>query len=109
MALETLNGPARSETSADVRARVCAARERQRQRYQDDGIRTNSELTPTLLARDCHLEPAAVRILTLASRRLGLSARGYDRARKVARTIADLAADERVSAEHVAESLQFRC
>jgi magnesium chelatase family protein len=108
MAPETLNGPARSETSADVRARVCAARERQRQRYQDDGIRTNSELTPTLLARDCHLDPAAVRILTLASRRLGLSARGYDRARKVARTIADLAADDRVSAEHVAESLQFR-
>jgi len=105
---DTLTSTARGESSADVRTRVCAARERQRRRYEGDGIWTNSELTPALLGRDCHLDAAAVRMLTLASRRLGLSARGYDRARKVARTIADLAGEDRVSAEHVAEGLQFR-
>jgi magnesium chelatase family protein len=47
-------------------------------------------------------------VLTLAARRLGLSARGYDRVRKVARTIADLAGADSVSADDVAEALQFR-
>ncbi len=105
---DTLTGTSRGESSADVRTRVCAARERQRRRYERDGIWTNSELTPALLGRHCHLDAAGVRMLTLASRRLGLSARGYDRARKVARTIADLAGEDRVSAEHIAEGLQFR-
>jgi magnesium chelatase family protein len=105
---DTLTSTARGESSANVRTRVCAARERQRRRYEGDGIWTNTELTPALLSRHCHLDAAGVRMLTLASRRLGLSARGYDRARKVARTIADLAGEDRVSAEHIAEGLQFR-
>ena len=91
-----------------MRARVEAARERQRLRCADDGIRSNSELTPSLITRDCQLDMAGARLLTVAARRLGLSARGYDRARKVARTIADLAGEDRVAAEHVAEALQFR-
>jgi magnesium chelatase family protein len=47
-------------------------------------------------------------LLTGAARKLRLTARAYDRVRKVARTIADLAGDDRVSAEHVGEALQFR-
>lgn len=96
------------EPSTLVRERVRAARERQRRRYGTSAARINSEATPTLIARYCALDGAAARLLSQAARRLGLTARGYDRALKVARTIADLAGDEDVRAEHVAESLQFR-
>jgi magnesium chelatase family protein len=105
---EALQDAPPGEPSATVRERVEAARDRQRWRYQRDGIRTNSELTPALLARHCDLDAAGARLLTLAARRLGLSARGYDRARKVARTIADLAGSDRILADHIAEGLQFR-
>ena len=47
-------------------------------------------------------------MLLAAARKLSLSARGYDRVRKVARTIADLAGDDRLTADHIAEALQFR-
>jgi magnesium chelatase family protein len=108
LSTDALGGATRGESSAAVRARVDMARERQRQRYESDGVRTNSELTPVLLARDCQLDAAGARLMTIAARRLGLSARGYDRARKVARTIADLAGEDQITADHVAEGLQFR-
>jgi len=96
------------ESSAAVGARVRAARQRQRLRYAGSTVRTNSELTAGQLARHCALAPDAVRLLIQAAQRLNLTMRGYDRARRVARTIADLAGDEAVHADHVAESLQFR-
>jgi magnesium chelatase family protein len=96
------------ESSAIVRARVVAARERQRWRLSNDGLRTNAELTPALIARDCTLDSTGQRLLTAASRRLHLTARGYERTRKIARTIADLAGADSISAEHIAEALQFR-
>ena len=88
--------------------RVVAARKRQLERYANDGFRTNAELTPALMARDCSLEPRAARLLAVAATKLALSARGYDRVRKVARTIADLAGAGAVESDHVAEALQFR-
>ncbi len=100
----TVNG----ESSASVRARVLAARERQWDRYGGDRIRTNTELTPALMARYCAIDRAGVRLLEAAVRRLTLSARGYDRVRKVARTIADLSRAESISSDHIAEALQFR-
>jgi magnesium chelatase family protein len=96
------------EPSSAVRARVVSARERQTTRFAAEGLRTNGELTPSLLARWCRGDEPAQRLLAAAVRRFGLSARGYDRVRKVARTIADLAGDESISADHVAEALQFR-
>jgi magnesium chelatase family protein len=65
-------------------------------------------MTPGLMARHCRLDSHGLRLLAAAVERLGLSARGYDRVRKVSRTIADLAGDEAIGADHVAESLQFR-
>jgi magnesium chelatase family protein len=65
-------------------------------------------MTPAMLRRHCALNPAAARVLCAAVTRMSLSARGYDRVRKVARTIADLAAQDQIAAEHVAEALQFR-
>jgi magnesium chelatase family protein len=103
-----LGTAAGGEASATVRMRVVAARDRQRERYADDGIRTNTELTPALMGRCCGLDAGAGRLLDTAVTRMSLSARGYDRVRKVARTIADLAGEEHISADHVGEALQFR-
>jgi magnesium chelatase family protein len=97
-----------AESSLCVRARVVAARGRQSERYAGDGIRTNAALTAPLMARYCALDPAGARVLDTAIRRLSLSARAYDRVRKVARTIADLSDAREITADAVAEALQFR-
>jgi magnesium chelatase family protein len=106
--LDAMSADAAGESSADVRARVIAARAQQAERYAGRGITTNTQLTPSLMAAYCGMDRAALRVLQAAMTRMSLSARGYDRVRKVARTIADLAGDGRVSADHLAEALQFR-
>jgi magnesium chelatase family protein len=105
---DTLGESSSGESSAAVRARVVPVRELQCARYAKDGIRTNAQLTPGLLARYCRLDSGGLRLLSVAVRKLSLSARGYDRVRKVARTIADLAGQPDIAADHIAEALQFR-
>jgi magnesium chelatase family protein len=105
---EALEGSAGGETSAQVRARVVAARARQIARYGDEGIRSNAELSARSIGRYAQPNHAGRTLLMKAVTRLGLSARGYDRVRKVSRTIADLADYDEVGADHVAEALQFR-
>jgi magnesium chelatase family protein len=105
---DVLGAGASGECSALVRTRVVAARERQRERSAFQGVRTNAALTPQLMARYCRLDSAGLRLLAVAVQRLGLTARGYDRVRKVARTIADLAGSDEICDDHLAEALQFR-
>jgi len=78
------------------------------QRYGEAGPRANAELAGRDVAR--HSRPGADgrRLLTQAVQTFGLSARGHARVLKVARTIADLAASDRVEADHVAEALHYR-
>jgi magnesium chelatase family protein len=97
-----------AESSASIRARVNAARAVQQQRYAAAGLYCNAHMLPQHLRAHCQLDPAGRQLLEVAMGRLGLSARGYDRVLKVARTIADLAGVETLSAAHVAEAIQYR-
>jgi magnesium chelatase family protein len=96
------------DTSATMRARVLAARERQRGRLGETGSTLNARMSPRQLRRLGPLAPEATRLMAAAMTRLGLSARGHDRALRVARTIADLAGSGTVHAEHCAEAVQYR-
>jgi magnesium chelatase family protein len=106
--LDVLGSTVEGESSAAVRERVVAARLRQLERYGAEGPRTNAELTPALMARHCRLDREGLRLLSAAVNRLTLSARGYERVRKLARTIADIEGHDDIQADHIAEALQFR-
>ncbi len=95
------------EPTAAIRSRVEQARARQSAREQADGV-LNARLPPRTLRRVCALDAKGSRLLEQAAERLGLTARAFDRVLRVARTIADLEGASTVSADHVAEALQFR-
>jgi magnesium chelatase family protein len=96
------------EGSAEVAARVAAARAIQSERYAREAIRTNAEADGALLDRVATPDDAGRRLLAQAAEAMRLSARGYTRILRVARTIADLAGAEAVTRVHVAEALSYR-
>ena len=104
-----LDLPASGETSAIVAARVAAARGRQEARYADDpGTLCNADATGETLDRFATPDAEGRALLKGVAERFSLSARGYHRVLRVARTIADLDGDETVSRAHVAEAIGFR-
>jgi magnesium chelatase family protein len=102
---EAMAGPA-AEPSASVRDRVVAARAAQADRL--GAGRTNAEMSPAEVRRLCRPASPVSELMAQSHRRLGLSGRGHDRVLKVARTIADLAGDDELSIDHVAEALSLR-
>jgi magnesium chelatase family protein len=102
-------GDRTGETSAEIRARVVVARQRQHARFADKPkITCNARMGSRELKQFCQLDEATKELLQNAMADLNLSARAYDRILKVARTIADLAGAEKISSDHVSEAIQYR-
>ena len=105
-----------AERSETVRERVVAARRFARARIQNDSaapsgserVYCNAMLDAPLIRRYCVLSDSASALLSAAYKSMGLSARGYDRVLRVARTIADLAGSEIIESIHIAEAIQYR-
>jgi magnesium chelatase family protein len=100
--------PPPAEGTADVATRVATAREIQRKRYAGTPIRTNAEADGEFLESIARPEPDGLALLKKAVDTLKLSARGYHRVLRVARTLADLEARETVARPHIAEALSYR-
>ena len=96
------------ETSSQIRERVNKARKIQIDRYKNEGIFSNAELTPKLTQKYCKLDGPSRSLLQKAFEKLGLSARAYGRILKVSRTIADLEGSNDIQQKHIAEAIQYR-
>lgn len=103
-----LSLPPPAEGSAEVAARVEHARDIQRSRYAEAGLRTNAEADGRLLEAVATPEVAGAQLLSQAADSMRLTARGYHRVLRVARTIADLAGEGTIRRVHIAEALSFR-
>lgn len=105
---EKLDSTRKEENSEEIRKRVNRARNIQKERYKQEGIFSNADLTPRLVEKYCKLEETSKKLLKNAFETLGLSARAHGRILKVARTIADLEGSEQIEKEHIAEAIQYR-
>jgi magnesium chelatase family protein len=105
---KTLTATKPSEGSAAIRERVNRARRIQEERFKGRRHRTNSGMSPSDIRRFCPLDAPSRHMLRAAFDSLGLSARAHDRILKVARTLADLAGEEKIREEHMAEAIQYR-
>ncbi len=105
---DELSAKAPGEPSESIRKRVITARRRQVERYRDEGITKNADLTSPMVKKYCNLSPDAEQLLKQCFDKLNLSARAYYRILKVARTIADLAGSEQIELAHVTEALRYR-
>lgn len=105
---EKLSRATPGEPSARIRERVEAARERQRARLSGTGLTCNADLGPAQIRQFCGLGEESQALMRAAMRQLHLSARGYHRVLKVARTIADLDGSNLIRTHHLAEALQYR-
>jgi Mg chelatase-related protein len=105
---DDLNSSERQESSSEIKNRVIQAHKLQLERYKDDNIQFNSQLTAPLIERYCVLGQKEQALLKAAFDRLNLSARGYHKILKMARTVADLDQSENITARHLAEVIQYR-
>jgi magnesium chelatase family protein len=97
-----------AESSKSIQKRVQAARNKQRQRFRDKKIKSNSEMKTKEVKKCCPLDGDCLHLLRQAVSTMSLSARAYYKTIKVARTIADLADEEKIKVTHLAEALQYR-
>jgi magnesium chelatase family protein len=105
-----LRGEGLSETdsSTTIRQRVIKARARQHSRLAGEKIFSNGAMTPRMIRAHCQIDTHSEKLLENAMRRLGLSARAYDRILKVSRTIADLEGSDASGPNHVSEAVGYR-
>jgi len=105
---EKLAADSSAENSEKVRGRVREARQIQQQRFQENKLTCNAEMTPVEVRKFCQVEPPAQTLLRTAMKQLYLTARAFHRVLKLSRTIADLDQSEIIKANHLAEAIQYR-
>ncbi len=102
------NKKSEGETSAQIRQRVIAAREMQKERFKNSPTTANAFMTVPEIKEFCPLPPGGGEILEMAMKKLGLSARSLDKILKTARTIADLEGSKDIQKQHIIEVMQYR-
>jgi len=105
---EITDAPMGGETSAQIRARVMAARKIQKERFKGHGIYENGQMNVRQIKIFCPLDKEGKDLIRNAIKKLGLSARAYDRLLRLSRTIADLAGSEFIKSSHLAEAISYR-
>ena len=105
---ELLSKNTNSESSKTIRDRVVKARKIQVERFKDEGIVSNSQISPKLIKKYCQLDSNGENLLRMAINKFNLSGRAYDRILKLSRTIADLKDSENITQAHIAEAIQYR-
>ena len=108
VSFQDMNKRNKGETSAVIRERVNKARQIQLERYAGTGVTCNAKLTPALTRQFCNPDREAILLLEKVFESLGLSARAHDKILRTARTIADLADEEHITAEHISEAVMYR-
>ncbi len=105
---EKMGSTAPSESSAEIKARVIKAHKIQQQRYANENVYFNSQLSAAQINKYCSLGPAETQLMKRAFESLNMSGRAYHKVLKLARTIADLDGSEKILSNHIAEALQLR-
>lgn len=108
VSIREMSSQKREESSAEVRRRVVAARERQLERFRETDIHCNAMMNSAMLRQFAPLDKSCSELLERAMTHLSLSARAYDRIIKVARTIADLDGAEQITPQHISEAIGYR-
>ncbi|MCP4714664.1 MAG: YifB family Mg chelatase-like AAA ATPase [Deltaproteobacteria bacterium] len=108
LSYQELSRKSPAEPSAAIQLRVNTARTLQQKRFARSKIHCNAQMTTRQIRAHCQVDADSHRLLERAIDKLGLSARAYTRILKVARTIADLAANEQITVEHISEAIQYR-
>ncbi len=109
MPFEKLSEERKGESSITIRKRVTAARELQSARFTEfENVHYNAQMSVKQIRTFCKLSKESLSLLKTAMEKLNLSARAYDRILKVSRTICDLANEDNISPEHIAEAIQYR-
>jgi len=108
LSLAELRSEKLGDTSANIRERVDAARQRQHVRLRGTRVTSNARMTHAQIRKQCAIDSTLGDLLQHAMEELSLSARAYDRILKVARTIADLAGASAIAAPHLLEAIQYR-
>ena len=108
VAYRDLKNQNRSASSADIRKQVVTARAIQSERFFRSKTFCNAQMNNRYIRKCCAIDDASHRLLETAIDKLGLSARAYNRVLKIARTIADLEEQNKISAEHISEAIQYR-
>lgn len=105
---EELSSMKSGESSKSIRNRVLKAIEIQKKRFKDLSVNFNSEMSPSMIENFVKLDSPAENALKISAKKYGISARGYHRILKVARTIADLESSDIIKLKHIVEALNFR-